>query len=135
MILKIIKQKIFITTLLQALGYSKNDIVNEFYTKEVYFYEKNLNKWKTKFDPENYKAKNFTEEIIDAKTNKVVFKLGEKVNFLNAKKLAQEGLKEIYVSNESLYGKFLHKDIQINDEILKLMSLSNTIINERLVVT
>ena len=33
-------------------------------------------KWKTKFNPENYKAKNFSEEVIDAKTGKVVIKLG-----------------------------------------------------------
>ena len=81
-------------------------------------------KWKTKFNPENYKAKNFSEEVIDAKTGKVVIKLGEKINYLNAKKLANDGLKDILVSKESLFGKFLHKDIKINDEedgILKLV--------------
>ena len=38
-----------------------------------------LKKWITKFDPENYKSKNFSEEVIDAKSNKVVFKSGEKI--------------------------------------------------------
>ena len=57
-----------------ALGYSKNDIVNEFYDKEVYLFDKKINKWKTKFNPENYKSKNFSEEIIDAKSNKVIIK-------------------------------------------------------------
>ena len=60
--------------MLQALGFSKNDIVDEFYQKEVLSYDKNLNKWKTKFDPENYKSKNFSEEVIDAKSNKVIIK-------------------------------------------------------------
>ena len=105
------KKKILVSTLLQALGFSKNDIVDEFYQKETLNYDKNLNKWKTKFDPENYKAKNFSEEVIDAKNNKVVVKLGEKINFLTAKKLSNDGLKEIFVSSESLYGKFLHRDI------------------------
>ena len=40
---------------------------------------------KTKFDPENYKSKNFSEEVIDARNNKVVIKSGEKINFLNKK--------------------------------------------------
>ena len=80
------KKKILVTTLLQALGYSKNDIVNEFYKKENYVYDTKIQKWKTKFDPENYKAKNFSEEIINAKNNKVVVKIGEKINFLTAKK-------------------------------------------------
>ena len=71
-------------------------------------------KWKTKFDPENYKSKNFSEEVIDAKNNKIVIKAGEKINFLNAKKLQNEGLRDIYVSKESLIGKFLHQKIIID---------------------
>ena len=114
------KKKILVTTLLQALGYSKNDIVNEFYKKENYFYDTKTQKWKTKFDPENYKAKNISEEIINAKNNKVVAKIGEKINFLTAKKFANDGLKEIYVSNESLYGKYLHKDIIIGEEKFRI---------------
>ena len=114
------KKKIFVTTLFQALGFSKSDIVNEFYDKENYTYDENLKKWKTKFDPENYKSKNFSEEIIDVKTNKIIVKVGEKINFLTAKKLSNDGLKEIYVSNQSIYGKFLHKEIKIGSEIIKI---------------
>jgi DNA-directed RNA polymerase subunit beta len=110
------KKKIFVSTLLQALGYSKTEIVNEFYGKENYNYNEKTKKWKTKFNPENYKAKNFSEEVIDAKSEKIVIKLGEKINFLNAKKLSDGGLKDIFVTQESLYGKYLHKDIKINDE-------------------
>ncbi len=125
------KKKILVSTLLQALGFSKNDIVDEFYQKETLTYDKKLNKWKTKFDPENYKAKNFSEEVIDAKNNKVVVKLGEKINFLTAKKLSNDGLKEIYVSSESLYGKFLHRDLTIGEDIFKIgTELNETIINK-----
>ncbi len=110
------KKKILATTLLLALGYTKSEIVNEFYDKEQYIFDPKTKKWKTKFNPENYKAKNFSEEVIDAKTEKVVIKLGEKINFLNAKKLSNDGLKDILVSRESLYGKFLHKDVKVNEE-------------------
>ena len=114
------KKKILASTLLLALGYGKPDIVNEFYEKDVYYYNKDLNKWKTKFVPDNYKVKNVSEEIIDAKTQKVVIKLNDKLNFLIAKKLSNDGLKDILVSNKSLTGKFLHKDIKINDETFKI---------------
>ncbi len=125
------KKKILVSSLLLALGYSKNDIVNDFYDKETYLFDEKIAKWKTKFDPENYKAKNFSEEVIDSKTKKVVIKLGEKVNFLTAKKLANDGLKEIYVSNESLYGKFLHKDVKIGEEEFKIgTELNDTIIQK-----
>ena len=109
------KKKILASTLLLALGFSKQEICNEFYDKEEYNYDTKSDKWKTKFNPENYKAKNFSEEVVDAKTGKVVIKLGEKINYLNAKKLANDGLRDILVSKESLYGKFLHKDIKIGD--------------------
>ncbi len=125
------KKKILVSTLLQALGFSKNDIVNEFYEKDIYNFDEKLNKWKTKFDPENYKSKNFSEEVIDAKNNKVIVKQGEKINFLTAKKLSNDGLKEIFVSSESLFGKFLHKDIQIGEEVFKIgTELNDTIVQK-----
>ncbi len=107
------KKKILVTTLLLALGFAKKDIVKEFYEKENYSYDQKSKKWKTKFDPENYKSKNFSEEVIDATNDKIIIKAGEKINFLNAKKLQNDGLKDIYVSKESLFGKFLHKSIKI----------------------
>ena len=110
------KKKIFASTLLQALGYSKSDVANEFYESELFTYDSKSEKWKTKFNAENYKAKNFSEEVVDAKTGKVVIKLGDKINYLNAKKLSNDGLKDILVSRESLYGKFLHNDIKVSDE-------------------
>ncbi|MAC98247.1 MAG: DNA-directed RNA polymerase subunit beta [Euryarchaeota archaeon] len=129
------KKKILVSTLLQALGYSKNDIVNEFYENDTYNFDDKLNKWKTKFDPENYKAKNFSEEVIDAKNNKVIVKQGQKINFLTAKKLANDGLKEIFVSNESLYGKFLHKDIQIGEDTFKIGTELNETIVQKIIET
>ena len=38
-----------------------------------------------RFDPENYKSKNFSEEVVDTKTGKVVIKLGEKLILLMQK--------------------------------------------------
>ena len=70
------KKKIFVSIFLQVLGYSKSDIVNEFYEKKLIILMQ-IQKWKTKFDPENYKAKNFSEEIIDAKNNKILIKIGD----------------------------------------------------------
>ena len=35
-----------------------------------YTFDVKTEKWKTKFNPENYKAKNFSEEVIDAKAVK-----------------------------------------------------------------
>ncbi len=128
------KKKILASTLLLALGYTKTEIVNEFYNFDDYHFDENSGKWKTKFNPDNYKTKNFSEEVVDAKTGKVVINSGDKINFLNAKKLANDGLKDILVSQESLYGKFLHSDVKVNDEedgIFKIgTELNDTIIKK-----
>ena len=125
------RKKILVSTLLLALGFNKSGIVNEFYDKEIYNYDIKQKKWKTKFNPENYKSKNFSEEIVDSKTNKTIIKKGEKINFLKAKKLYSEGLKEIYVSNQYLYGKYLIKQISVGEEILKIgTELNETLIDK-----
>ena len=125
------KKKLLATTLLIALGYTKNDIVNEFYEKETFVYDSKLNKWKTKFNPESYKAKNFSEEIIDAKSGKVIVKIGEKINFVAAKKLANDGLKEICLANPSLYGKFIQKEIVVGEEVFLIgTELDETILSK-----
>ena len=127
------KKKTFASTLLLALGYSKIEIVNEFYEKEKLTYDTKRQKWKTKFNPENYKAKNFSEEVIDAKTAEVVVKLGKKINFLDAQKLFNKGLKEIFVSNQSLYGKFLHNNIVIGEETFKIGTEINELILQKII--
>jgi len=128
------KKKIFASTLLLALGYSKAEIADEFYANEQYNFDPKTKKWKTKFNPENYKAKNFSEEVIDAKSGEVVIKLGEKINFLNAKKLANDGLNEILVSQDSLFGKSLHRDVKVSEEeegVFKIgTELNETIIQQ-----
>ena len=110
------KKKIFVSTLLMALGLTKPEIADEFYGKEIYSFDAKTGKWKSKFNPENYKAKNFSEEVINAKSGDIVIKLGDKVNYLTAKKLASDGLKDILVSQESLYGKYLHSDVKVSDD-------------------
>ena len=124
------KKKLLVTTLLQALGYKKQEIVDMFYEYETFEFDKDLVKWNTKFKPENFKSKKFSEEIVDLKTKKIIVKHGTKINFLEAKKLYGKGLKDILVSNESLYGKFLHRNILLGEETLPI----GTELNEELII-
>ena len=80
------KKKLLASTLLQALKYNKQEIANLFYDSAKFEYNSTLKKWKTIFNPETYKVKKISEEIIDAKTNKVVLKHGSNINFLQAQK-------------------------------------------------
>ena len=129
------KKKILVSTLLLALGFSKYEMVKEFYEKEIYNYDKKSKKWKTRFNPENYKSKNISDEIIDIKTNKVVIKKGQKINFLQAKKLQSDGLKEVLVSSQFLLGKYLIKQITAGEDLFKLGSEINETLLEKSVET
>ena len=79
-------------------------------------YNSKLNKWKTVFNPENYKFKKISEEIIDVKTNKIVVRLGSRTNLSQAQKLYDNGLRDIYVSSEAIYERFLHNNINLGFE-------------------
>ena len=114
------KKKLPITTILFALGFSKEKIINTFYTTNKYSFDHGSKKWLTNFNPENYKRPiKLSYDLIDSKNNKKILSKGEKLNFIIAKKLQDKGLQTILVSNEQIIGKYIVNDIKDeNGEIL-----------------
>ena len=107
------KKKLPISTILFALGLSREKIVNTFYTVNKYNYNSESKMWITNFDPENYKRPiKLSYDLIDAKNNKKLLSKGEKLNFIIAKKLQEKGLNSILTSNEQIIGKYLANDIK-----------------------
>ena len=67
------KKKLPITTILYALGFSKEKIINTFYTKNKYSYNSEIKMWETNFDPENYRRPiKLSFDLIDSKNNKKI---------------------------------------------------------------
>ena len=90
------KKKLPISTILFALGFDKEKIINTFYTTSKFNYKKESKNWITSFDPENYKRPiKLAYDLIDANNNKKVLAKGEKLNIVIAKKLSEKGLKKI----------------------------------------
>ena len=114
-----------------TLGYKKKEILDLFYNFSKFDYNKSLNKWKTKFDPNYFKVNKLQEDLVDAKKNKIISKSGTKISFLQAKKFFEEGLKEIYVSNDFFIGKYLHKSII--DETGEILFNIGTEINQEFI--
>ena len=114
------KKKLPITTILLALGFSKEKIINTFYTTSKYSFNEENNMWVTDFNPENYKRPiKLSYDIIDSKNNKKILLKGEKLNFIIAKKLQEKGLKSILTSSDQIIGKYIANDIKENNgEIL-----------------
>ncbi len=120
------KKKLPITTILFALGLSKEKIIKSFYSTSKYNYDEKNNKWITSFDINNYKRPvKLTFDLIDAKSNKKVLSKGEKLNFIIAKKLEEKNLKEIFVSNDELIGKYTSKDLNEKNNNIFLPSGSD----------
>ncbi len=107
------KKKLPITSLLFALGKSREEILNAFYSYDNYVLDIGSNTWSTNFEPEKYKRPiKLLFDLVDKKSNKKILKKGEKINLVLAKKLQEKGLKEILVSKDELIGKYTKVDIK-----------------------
>ena len=114
------KKKLPITTILFALGFTKEKIIETFYTTSKYNYNPEKKCWITDFIPENYKRPiKLSNDLVDATNDKKVLSKGEKLNIVIAKKLQEKGLKSILISNNEIIGKYIGKDLkEKNGEVI-----------------
>jgi len=106
------KRKLPVTTLLYALGYKKKEILELFYDFKNFSIEKNSNKWKTKFIPEDYKRPiKLRHDLVNSNNGKKVLSKGSKINYVIAKKIHDDGLKNILVTSDYFIGKYTKDDI------------------------
>ena len=114
------KKKLPISTFLFALGFTKDKIIDTFYSSNKYHFNNEIKNWTTDFNLENFKRPlKLSYDLIDAKTNKKILSKGDKLNIVLAKKLKEKGLDKIAISNDEIIGKYLSKDIKDkNGEIL-----------------
>ena len=107
------KKKLPITTILFALGFSKEKIINTFYTTDKYTFNNDNKMWTIDFNPENYKRPiKLSFDLIDSKNNKKLLSKGEKLNFVIAKKLYEKGLKSVLISKDQIIGKYIANEIK-----------------------
>ncbi len=102
------RRKLPVTTLLFALGLTGEEILAQFYRTVIYKEAKDG--WTTPFDPERMRTLKPAFDLKNAKTGEVVIEAGRKLTPRGARKLADEGLKQLLVPNEDLYGRYLALD-------------------------
>jgi DNA-directed RNA polymerase subunit beta len=102
------RKKMHVTTLLRALGLSNQEIVDTYYKPiEV---SKNKRGWSVEFEPENYSGE-LSYDLVNAEDGKVVIEAGKKLTPRKSKKLKEDGLKEVLLSDETLLKRYTYKDI------------------------
>ena len=85
------------------------DILNYFYSNvEIVAVNDG---WITEFDENHFNNKRITFDLVDAKNHSVKKKSGSKISLEEAKKLKKEGLKEVFLSNQTIIGRYLAEDI------------------------
>ena len=107
------RRKLYVSTLLRAIGMSTNDMYQFFYSNVKY--KKVKNGWSTEFKFEENKSIKLSKDLVNADTGKVVVKEGSRINKRVAKKLSEEGLKNVFATKEDLVGKFIATDIADKD--------------------
>ncbi len=107
------RRKMPATVLLHALGYESDEILDMFYDKVSYkrTTKKGSDGWVIEFMPEQRRGSKPVFDLIDDATGKVVVKAGQKISPLLARKLADDGLKQLRVQSEELLGRFLSDEI------------------------
>ena len=109
------KRKLPITTLLYALGYKRDEILDLFYDFGKFYYNQKTKNWKTKFNPDDYKRPiKLRNDLINLSNGKKVLKKGSKINFIIAKKLYDNGLRNILVSSDYFIGKYVKNNLSIS---------------------
>ena len=103
------RRKLPVTTLLYALGLDQEAIMEHFYDRVDY--TKKKQGWCTPFDPEKFRGLKPAHDLVDAKDGKVVVEAGRKMTPRLARKLEEEGLKELLVQPEELVGRYLALDM------------------------
>ena len=103
------RRKLPITTLLHALGLDGEQILHTFYKTVPYSQTKEG--WKTPFDPNRFRGIKPSVDLIDAKTRQVVVEAGKKITPRLARKIAEDGTKELLVRDEDLHGLYLADEL------------------------
>jgi len=105
------RRKLPATSILYALGMSKEEILEQYYKQIAFKRDKKKDGWTRSFNADNYRGAKLLRDLVDAKTGEIVAPAGRKLTKRGAKKLADDGLKNVLISNEEMSERFAAEDI------------------------
>ncbi len=103
------RRKIPATSLLMALGMDGDEILDTFYDRVTA--TRKGDAWTLPFDAERLKGSKAADDLVDAKTGKVVVEAGKKITERLAKQLGDRGVNKLKVTDSALIGRYLAEDI------------------------
>ena len=110
------RRKLPVTTLLYALGYDQEGIMQEYYGTVPFRLTEDGQGWVTTFFPQRHKNIKPTEDIIDAATGEIIAPKDKKITPRTVNNwLKDASVEEVFVPFERIKGRFVANDI-INEE-------------------
>ncbi len=103
------KRKLPVTTLLYALGLTGEEILSSFYKRTMIKTAKGA--WKMPFVADRWRGVTAASDLVDAKTGEVAIEAGKKVTAKLARKLLDDGLKDLLVQDNDIHGRYLAEDM------------------------
>ncbi|QKS01560.1 DNA-directed RNA polymerase subunit beta [Sphingomonas sp. CL5.1] len=103
------KRKLPVTALLYALGLNSEEILNHFYNRLTFV--RGEGGWKIPFQPENWRGVKPMFDIVDGNSGEVVFPAGQKISPRAANKAAKDGLTDLLIPTEEIYGRYSAYDL------------------------
>ncbi|MDF2765423.1 MAG: rpoB, partial [Rhodospirillales bacterium] len=94
-------------------GMSNEEILNSFY--DTVTYSRSKKGWHTAFDPDRLRGIKLVADLKNASSGKVMAEAGTKMTPRLARKLQEQGLKEILVGSDELVGRYAAADL-INEK-------------------
>ena len=90
-------------------GMSNEEILDTFY--DTVTFSRSKKGWQTAFDPERMRGIKLTADLKSASNSKVMAEAGTKMTPRLARRLHEQGLKEILVSSDELVGRYAAADL------------------------
>ena len=103
------KRKLPVTTLLYALGMNSEEILNHFYGRVNWV--RGPGGWKVPYVVENWRGQKPVFDVINGATGEVAFPLGTKITPRIARKAASDGLTELLIPTEEIFGRYSADDL------------------------
>jgi DNA-directed RNA polymerase subunit beta len=121
------RRKFPVTTLLKAIGYSSEELLEDFYlVNEV---AREGDEYKVSFDAETAGGQRLEFDLVNHNDGEILGKKGKKISKVLCKKIEAAGVEYLKISQEELLGRFLSRDI-VNPETEEMLFLANTEITE-----
>ncbi len=104
------KRKLPVTALLHALGMNDEEILHHFY-QTVAWQRDASDGWRLPYVAEQWRGTKPTFDVVDAASGEVVFAAGEKITPRAANKAAKDGLANLLLPTEEIFGRYAARDM------------------------